>query len=155
MGVAVLEGQKLIYHWVEVLSRPHSRKKILADGHTVILRMVRDFRPDVVAMEKVLFANNSRTSIITAFAADLIATVKRKRIPLIQLAASAVEKNICGNGHASKAEVARSVAARFPELSAYLRQDRICKNNFHSNRFDAVAVGLCAWERIAANSKGR
>jgi hypothetical protein len=36
------------------------------------------------------------------------------------------------------------VVAHFPELSAYMRQDRIWKDRFQSNRFDAVAVGLCA-----------
>src|SRR5229473_462289 len=82
MGIAVLEGSKLVYHGVEVFTRPRSRKQILADGRAVMLRLLADFRPDTVVIEKILFANNKRTAILTAFAAEIVATVKRKRVRL-------------------------------------------------------------------------
>jgi len=53
-----------------------------------------------------------------------------------------VKKAICGNGHASKYEVARVIASRFPELKVYLTQDRKWKEAYHQNMFDAVALGV-------------
>jgi len=155
MGVAVLEGSALIYHGVEVFTRPRSRHQILSDGRTRMLRLMADFRPEAVVMEKVLFANNQRTAILTVFVAEIVATIKRNRVPLVQLAPSSVKKIVCGNGHADKGEVARSVVAHFPELSAYLRQDRKWKNSFQANRFDAVAVGLSVLGTVCSKAKAR
>ena len=155
MGIAVFEGHVLIYHNVEVFTRPRSRRKILADGRATILRLLADFRPQMVVMEKILFANNQRAAILTAFTHEIVATVKRKHLRLMQLAPSTVKKIVCGNGHAGKSEVARAVVAHFPELSAYLRQDRKWKNSFQANRFDAVAVGLSARGATYCNTKGR
>ena len=107
----------MIYHGVEVFTGRRSRRKILVDGRATMLRLLADFRPHMVVMEKILFANNQRTAILT----------------------------VCGNGHAGKSEVARSVVAHFPELAAYLRQDRKWKDRFQANRFGAVAVGLSAY----------
>ena len=57
-----------------------------------------------------------------------------------------MKKFTCGNGKASKREVARVVVSRFPELRVYLTQDRAWKERFHQNMFDAVAVGVMAAE---------
>lgn len=143
MGIAVLEGGSLIRHGVEVFTRRASHRQILAVGRKKILRLLSDFRPDVVVVEKTLLANNPNTEIITKFSKQIVRTVKRKRLPIIQFAPSTVKKTVCGDGHASKSEVARSMVARFSELKAYLRQDRRWKDKFQSNRFDAVAVAVC------------
>jgi Holliday junction resolvasome RuvABC endonuclease subunit len=69
---------------------------------------------------------------------------KRKGLEVLGYAPSTVKKFICGNGHASKKEVARVIIAKYPELKVYLTQDRAWKEKFHQNMFDAVAVGLTA-----------
>ncbi len=49
---------------------------------------------------------------------------------------------IYGNGRASKEAVARVVVAKYPEINAYLTQNRKWKEEFHQNMFDAVALGI-------------
>jgi len=143
MGVAVMVGRSLLYHGVEVFKRPASRRQILAEGRTKILRLLKDYRPTMVIVEKTLLSRKGKTATLRVFADELAAIVRRKRLRLIQLAPSTVKKAVCGNGHAGKGEVARAVVARFPALTAYLRQDRKWKERFQANRFDAVAIGMC------------
>jgi hypothetical protein len=56
--------------------------------------------------------------------------------------AQIVRKHLIGNGWASKEEVARAIARRFPQLRIYLSQDRRWKERYWHNLFDAVALGL-------------
>jgi crossover junction endodeoxyribonuclease RuvC len=143
MGVAVLEGRSLLYHGVEVFKRPASRREILCEGRRKFSRLLKDYHPAVVVVERTLLSRRGKTATLHAFADELVAIIRRKRLPMIQIAPSTIKKAVCGNGHADKREVARAVTAHFPELTAYLRQDRKWKEKFQANRFDAVAVGLC------------
>lgn len=49
---------------------------------------------------------------------------------------------VVGNGRAKKAEVALAIAHRFPSLRVYLTQDRMWKERYFLNMFDAVALAL-------------
>lgn len=69
---------------------------------------------------------------------------KRKKLKVMAYAPSTVKKFITGNGQATKAEVARVLVIKFPDLRVFLTQDRAYKERFHQNMFDAVAVGMMA-----------
>ena len=47
-----------------------------------------------------------------------------------------------GDGRALKAEVARVLVLKFPELRVFLTRDGAYKERFHQNIFDAVAPGI-------------
>jgi crossover junction endodeoxyribonuclease RuvC len=78
---------------------------------------------------------------------EIKAIGKRKGLKVKSFAPSTVKKAICGNGRASKKEVARVIASKYPELKVYLTQDRAWKEEFHQNMFDAVALGMMASAR--------
>jgi Holliday junction resolvasome RuvABC endonuclease subunit len=146
MGVAVLDGERLIYHGVESIPKGRLPHETLKTGRKIVLRFINDFRPDVLAIEKTFFANNRNSALLNVFADEISAVGKRKGLTVRAFAPSAVKKAVCGNGWAKKDEVARAVVARYPELKVYLGQDRKWKSRYHSNRFDAVAVGVVARE---------
>lgn len=75
---------------------------------------------------------------------EINAIGKRKGLAVKGFAPSTVKKFICGNGRASKLEVARVVVSIYPQLKVFLTQDRAWKERFHQNMFDAVALGLMA-----------
>jgi Holliday junction resolvasome RuvABC endonuclease subunit len=52
---------------------------------------------------------------------------ERKAVTVLGFAPSTVKKHICGNGRASKKEVARVIVSKYPELKVYLTQDRAWK----------------------------
>jgi Holliday junction resolvasome RuvABC endonuclease subunit len=99
----------------------------------------------VLAVEKTFFANNRNSALLNVFADEIIAVGKRKGLKVLAYAPSAVKKLVCGNGWAKKPEVARAVARSYPELRVYLGQDRKWKSRYHSNMFDAVAVGMMVY----------
>jgi crossover junction endodeoxyribonuclease RuvC len=142
MGVALLEGSTLIYHDVKVIRRKRSPHEKLKAGREIILRLIRDFRPDALVVEKTFIASNRNASLLNVFADEIVAIGKRKGLVVKAYAPSTMKKAICGNGHASKEEVARAVVAKYPDLKVYLTQDRKWKAKYHQNMFDAVALGM-------------
>jgi crossover junction endodeoxyribonuclease RuvC len=142
MGIAFLEKGKLIYHGVKTIKRGKSPHETLKEGRKIVLRLIRDFKPKVIVIEKAFFANNRNAALLNVLVDEIKAIGKRKRLKLLSYAPSTVKKAICGNGRASKKEVARVIVSKYPELKVYLTQDRTWKEQYHQNMFDAVALGM-------------
>jgi hypothetical protein len=68
--------------------------------------------------------------------------IHAKGIRLVIVPAGTVRRQLTGSGWTGKREAAHVVAARFPQLRIYLRQDRSWKERHFLNLFDAVALGL-------------
>lgn len=142
IGFAFLEGERLIYHGVKVIKNRKSPHERLREGRRIVLRLIRDFNPQVLAVEKAFFAKSRNTALLNTFVDEIRTIGRRKRLKLVSYAPSTVKKHICGNGRASKREVAKVVVAKYPELKVYLTQDRAWKERYHQNMFDAVALGM-------------
>lgn len=147
MGIAFLENGKLIYHGVRTIKKYKSPHKALKEGRNIVLRLIRDFNPRVLVVEKTFFANNRNASLLNVFVDEIKTIGRRKKLRVLSYAPSTVKKYTCGNGRASKCEVARVVVSRYPELKVYLTQDRAYKERYHQNMFDAVALGIMATAR--------
>ena len=148
IGVAVLDGTKLVYYGVKTLPKLKSPHDTLTEGRKVMRSLIEDFRPGILAVEKTFFANNRNSALLNVFADEIVAIGKRKRLRVITMAANVVRKEICGNGWATKREVAQELCHRFPELVPYLSSDRRWKEEFYLNMFDAIALGIAASTRI-------
>jgi Holliday junction resolvasome RuvABC endonuclease subunit len=144
MGVAFLDDGKLVYHAVKVIARGRSPQETLQRAKGVIVRLIDDLGPEVIAVEKTFFSRNRNTALLNVLFDEIRAIARKRRLAFVSFAPSTVKKFTCGNGRASKKEVATIVVARFPELKVYLTQDRDWKERFFQNAFDAIAVGLMA-----------
>jgi Holliday junction resolvasome RuvABC endonuclease subunit len=153
MGVAVLDGSRLIYHGVESLPKGRSPHETLDAGRKTVLRYINDFKPEILVIEKTFFANNRNSALLNVFADEISAVGKRKGLMVRPFAPSVVKKAVCGNGWAKKDEVARAVVVQYPELKPYLGQDRKWKSRYHSNMFDAVAVGMMVKLRLTPSER--
>lgn len=142
MGVAFLDNCKLIYHGVKTFKKRISPHETLMEGRKTVLRLINDFEPGILVVEKTFFANNRNAALLNVFMDEILAVGKRKGLKVISYAPNTVKKAICGNGRASKEEVARVIVSKFPELKVYLAQDRKWKDKYHQNMFDAVALGV-------------
>jgi len=142
MGVAFLDNGALIYSGVKVIRNRRSPHEIIQTCRKIILRLISDYRPQALVVEKTFFANNRNSALLNVLFDEIKNIGKRKNLPVICFAPSTMKKTICGNGLATKEEVARVVIARYPELKVYLTQDRKWKERFHQNMFDAVALGM-------------
>ena len=142
MGVAVLEGGTLLYHGVKTFRKFPSPQEQLRQARTVVARLIRDFRPGVLVIEKTFIGKNRCAALLNALSKEIAALGRRHGIGVMSIAANTVKKAVTGNGWTSKAEVAKAVAARYPTLKAYLPPGRKWKQEWHYNMFDAVALGV-------------
>jgi len=142
-----LEGGRLIYHGVKNIRAKRSPHEALNEGRGIVLRLVKDFRPEVLVIEKTFFARNRNVSLLNVLVDEIRAIGRRRGLKVLSYAPTTVKKHTCGDGRASKREVAKAVVAKYPELSVFLSQDRKWKERYHQNMFDAVALGMMAGVR--------
>lgn len=142
-----MDNGVLIYSGVRVIRNRRSPHEILNTARKTILRLIKDLRPQVLVVEKTFFANNRNSALLNVLYDEIRNIGKRKKLRVVCYAPNTVKKAICGNGLASKEEVARVVIAKYPELKVYLTQDRKWKVWFHQNMFDAVALGMVYTKR--------
>jgi crossover junction endodeoxyribonuclease RuvC len=149
MGIAFLEKGKLIYYGVKTIKDgtrlPHER---LREARKAVLRLIQDFHPEVLAIEKTFFSNNRNIALLNVLAEEIKAIARRKGLKVFSLAPSTVKKHICGNGRAKKREVAEMVIARYPELKVLISQDRKWKEAYWQNVFDALALGMAVSKTV-------
>lgn len=142
MGIAFLDKGKLVYYGVKTFKRGRSPHETLREGRKTILRLIRDFKPQVFVVEKSFFAKNRNASLLNVFVDEMMSIAKRNGLNVLSFAPCTLKKFICGYGRASKEDVARVIVAKYPELKVFLTQDREWKEKFHQNMFDAIALGL-------------
>lgn len=144
MGVAILEDGQLLYHGVKIIKKGVSPNDNLQYARRIILGLIKDFEPHILAVEKAFFANNRNASLLNVLVDEIKAIARRKRLKLVAYSPSAVKKFTCGKGTATKKDVSRVVVSKYPELKVYLTQDTAYKERFHQNMFDAVGLGMMA-----------
>ncbi len=144
IGIAVVDGGKLIYHGVKTLHQGGTPRDHLDGGRRTVLRLIRDFRPAVLVVEKAFLSASRNAALLNVLVDEIRAVARQHGIAVLGLATSTVKKRVTGDGRATKQQVARAVVARYPELRVYLGQNRQWKERYHGNMFDAVAVALAA-----------
>ena len=147
LGMAVIELDHLLYQGVEVLSGGNEPVRRLMEARTLIRRLIDDFQPAVLAIEKTFIGSNKNAALLNVLADECQAQARARDIEVLPLAPSTVKKRVAGDGRASKREVADAVISRFPQLRAYQREDSRWKERYLSNMFDAVAIAMCAQTR--------
>lgn len=148
MGIALLEKGIPIHVGVKTIKTRMSPHETLKAGRKIVLRLIKDFRPQVLAVEKTFFANNRNSALLNVLGDEIRAIGKRKKLKVICFAPNTIRKAICGNGRASKEDVARVLVSRFPDLKVYLTQDRKWKERYHQNMFDALALGILVTKSV-------
>ncbi len=142
LGVAFMEGLRPVHLSVRTITNRTSNKSILKEGINIVRRCLKDFQPDILAIEKTFFGKSANVALLNVFSKEIVKVGRRARVPMVRLAPTTIRKRLCGNGHANKREVARVLVARYPELRVFLTQDRKWKERYHSNMFDALALGV-------------
>ena len=142
MGVAFLENGTLVYHGVKVISKGRSPQQTLQRAKGVILRLIDDLAPQTIAVEKAFFSKNRNAALLNVLVDEIRSIARRKGLQFVSHAPSTIKKFTCGNGRATKKEVATVIVAKYPELKVFFSQDRAWKERFHQNMFDAAALAV-------------
>lgn len=108
--------------------------------HVDLAELLREFKPDLVAVEK-LYAHykHPRTAILMAHARGAVMLAAQQAgIGVRDLPATKVKKALTGNGHASKQQVQRAVQSQC-NLKELPEPPDVA---------DALAIALCAGRRV-------
>lgn len=142
IGVAILDGQKLLYYSVKTIERKKNSAEVLKEAREIISQLIDDFKPQVMAIEKTHFAYKKKKSWINLLVKQIKALRRKRRLTVEEYSTNTIRKIICNNGRASKEDVAKVLVTKYPELKIYLKQDKKWKEKYWRNVFDAVAVGV-------------
>lgn len=149
MGIAVLDDRDLIDYAVKSIRRGKNQKDFFTNLETLMLRLIHEKKPDVVALERNLFSQIRNNLLLAALIYRIKTIARRKRITVREYDPRTIRKLVCNNGNATKKELARAIAVFYPELKIYLESDRKWKIRYWQNIFDAVAVGLAFLKKEA------
>lgn len=104
---------------------------IYEDLHTVI----REIRPDLVALEKLFFYKMSSTITVAQARGVVLLVLAQAELPIVEFTPAQIKQALTGYGNADKHEVQAAVAREL-ELDSLPRPD---------DAADALAIALAAW----------
>lgn len=142
MGIALLDGSELVDYRVKTFRNERSPHTLLTEGKRTMERLLREEHPDVVVIEKPFFAKTRRSALLTFLVQELRARVRHGEVTLREYGPRRVREVLLGNPRATKRDIAREVARRFPELAQHLHPGDHWREKYWSHVFDAVALGL-------------
>ena len=137
-GIAVLErvrGEKetLLYSdCVETSSETNFPERLAAIS-AECTRLIKRFRPDAVALEKLYFSTNQKTAMhVAEVRGALIGVATNLAIPVFEYTPGEVKSAATGSGSADKKQIATMLHALV----------KIDKKIIHDDEYDAIAVGV-------------
>lgn len=114
--------------------RAETPEQRLRELHQTLLALIRRWKPEAVAIEKLFFAANARTAMAVAEARGvLLLTVVLGGTTVYEYTPAEIKKTITGQGNADKQQVRKMLGLIMPETKALNARDDV---------FDAVAVAL-------------
>lgn len=147
MGVAVLDGPRLLYYGVKTFRGSWPADGLLHATRKAVLGLIVDHRPTVLAYEKTFYVQSQNSVLLQAQEAEIARLGRARGLRVVGYLPSHVRRLLCGYGRATKEDVADVLAGRFPELAEYRRSNDAVRERYWSNMFDAVAVaGVAAAE---------
>jgi crossover junction endodeoxyribonuclease RuvC len=150
-GLGVVDGmpgRRLSLVAVDVVQTPTGAQlgERLLEVESAVDTWLREYKPDLVAVERVFSQHNVRTVMGTAQASGVaVLAAVRRELPLCTYTPSEVKAAVTGNGRADKAQVAAMVT----RLLALSRRPH------PPDASDALALAICAVWRGSAQTRLR
>lgn len=152
MGVSVLEKKALIYYGVKSLRQGKLPDRVLKHGIRIIERLIDEYEPQVIALEKISYPGSRRSSILHAFCKKIKTVAKERDINSFECLPLLARKIIRGDGKSTKRETAKILTNRYPELRKCLVEPELTrekqKERYWMNVFDAIALGFVCYRKV-------
>jgi len=154
-GYAVLEGdqhkQNVIDYGVISIPAKIPQSAALAAVRTGLSNLIKQYEPDEVAVEAIIFVQSARTAISmgAARAASMIAAADHG-LEIFEYAPKKVKKAVVGNGNADKSQVAFMVRALLglSETPPHDAADALAIGLAHLTASDPLKASLLARKKI-------
>jgi len=149
-GVAVLDGDASSSHILYSTCIETDAKNKFVDRLCVVanevLKLIREFNPELVAIEELFFSNNQKTVFhVAEVRGVLMYLAASHNLPLVEYNPMAIKIAVTGYGKAKKQDVIKMVT----------KLTDIKKVPTHDDEYDAIALGVTALSgaRISAIQK--
>lgn len=134
--------QLLNFGWIKT-DKDELWDKRLAIIHKEISSLIKNHKPDVLAIERLFFAANAKTAMAVSEAMGVIKLAAAKsKIPVVNYVPMQIKMEICGSGKADKVmmkkEVRKLLSFRSPNHKK-THFDDVC---------DALAVAICHAKKV-------
>ena len=141
LGYAILRGRKLVDSGVRTFRFvPRARRH--AQALRTLADWIRRHQPTVLVLEATNRSSEPTFQALRALTTSMRRMARRHGLECVAYSAQTVRKALVGNGWASKRDVAVALAARYPTLRVFVRQNRQWKERYFQNMFDAVALAV-------------
>jgi len=138
LGIAVIEGSasKPVLIWSDcVIPAKGPQEERLAEVRAATEGAIREYAPELLALEKLFFSNNKSSAMGVAEARGaVLAAAGTAGLPVVELSPGTVKVAVTGNGAADK----KAVAKMIPLLLALPPKKRL------DDELDAIAIGIAA-----------
>ncbi|MEP6912950.1 MAG: crossover junction endodeoxyribonuclease RuvC [bacterium] len=151
IGVAVLDGDELIYYAVKTIRERGTAQKVLRQAVAVVVDLIGAYEPDCLAIEK-MFVVQKSAALLSVLAEEIKSAARGTGLDVYEYAPTTIRKFICQTGKATKSDVAKIVAGRYPELARHLKAITRWEEKYYANMFDAVAVGLMCRQEVSGKA---
>ena len=128
------KGSTLLLDSGAITTPPHTPlPDRLLDIYDSLHEIIKEDRPDCIAIEKLFFMQNITTGISVAEARGVVLLVARqKNLPIFEYSPNEVKKAMTGYGHADKKQMQEMVRV-------FLKMDKVIKPD---DAADAVAIAI-------------
>lgn len=138
LGIAVLEGDasRPVLVWSDcILPEKGARENRLARVSAAITSAIKEYSPNILAIETIFFSINKKTAFGVAEARGaILAAAGIASIPVVEYSPQQVKSAVTGHGGADKSAVARMI----PKLITLNKKKRL------DDELDAIAIGITA-----------
>ncbi len=138
LGIGLVQSQpgrkdEIIFSTCLVSERKDKFEDRLWFLATTIEKIIKKYKPDLVAVEKIFFSSNQKTAILVAEVRGMITYLARKfNLPIINLTPLEIKSSVTGYGQASKDQVKKMVELLLKPTKTFKYDDEI----------DALAIAL-------------
>jgi len=152
MGLAVVRGTELVSFGVHTLRNGRRPHDLVGQARRIVLAVIEEHGPDVVAIERPLMLPTKRAAILSVIAQELRGRAEDLGLRVVELTPEAVREAVVGNPRATKIDVAEAlVAGDFGQLAALVprRPARAAlglrpRDRYWLHVFDALGLAVAA-----------
>ena len=154
-GVAVVEGDDLLYYAVKELRRMRPAYQLTRATRDVVSDLIERFQPDVVAYETSYYVQQAASPLLADQEREIRRTGKVAGLKVIAYSPLYVRQQLCADAYVTKHMVARVLVQRFPELAGYRVNQTPRSERYWLNMFDALAVAVVAAREATRDENAR
>ncbi len=142
-GVTIFRGEDIVVSVVKVFSTKGSSRKRLSEIKRVFSSLIEDYTPDILVIEKPFFFWSKQSRLLNVFIEEIKSAARKRKMKIYEFSPRTARKIVCGNGNASKRDMAKIICSIYPELKVRLNQDRRYKEIYWGHAFDSAGLGVC------------